>query len=432
MRGNFFVTLILLVTFAGGIVWAVKYNQIPLTIKQQKAQALKVETLFLKGSNTVGESFAPRLAQAYLRSRGGILINTISLEDPVEKIVEGVIPDEDKMIRIDIRAHGSTTGFKALEKQSAEIAMSSRAIKSEERVTLSSVFGEIVEHPIALDALAIVTYPDNPLNTLTISQIAGIFSGEIKNWSQVGGENQRIHLLSRDNNSGTWDTFNSLVLKPRKLKLHEDSKRHESSAELVASVVNTRGALGFVGVAYAGEAKLLKVAANANEPGTRPSGYTIGTQAYPLSRKLYFYTAGRKNSPLAKSFIQFVTQNEGQKEANNAGLISYYPTHYRPVKLDKATPIRYRELATIGRRITVNFSSGGTKIDEDKETRDLQRLRNFALENPGRMIVLVDFSDSPRLAEIKNRLEQNQISVLDTLTIHYPPLNANNIEVWVI
>ncbi|WP_425456666.1 PstS family phosphate ABC transporter substrate-binding protein [Aliikangiella marina] len=367
-----------------------------------------------------------------MKSQGATLIKTIQLESPVEKIIEGVLPGQKRKLQIDIRAHGSSTGFKALTEQSTEIAMSSRSIKNSELDSLTATFGKVDEHPIALDALAIVTYQDNPIEALTIEQIAKIFSGEISNWSQLGGEDQAIYLFSRDNNSGTWDTFKSLVLKPFDVKLSDRSARFESSAELVNRVVSNKGAVGFVGVAYVGESKLLKVAANDKSPATQPSGYTIGTEDYALSRKLYFYTTGTKRSEMALKFIEFVTQNEGQKLADDVGLISYYPTSYRPKNLDKQTPLRYRELAATGRRITVNFANDVKAEEESKESRDLQRLQNFAFNNPGKKIVLVDFSNSPRLAEIRTKLEDNAISVLDTMRVDYAPLRSESIEVWVL
>ncbi|WP_196140600.1 PstS family phosphate ABC transporter substrate-binding protein [Aliikangiella sp. G2MR2-5] len=412
--------------------WLFKNNdRLPIKEPEKKSQE-KIEVLTLKGSNTVGESLAPRLAEAYLKSIGARLVKTHQLDNPVEKYVEGNLFKENKKIRIDIRAHGSSTGFQALDNQSTDIAMSSRAIKNEEQVNLSSKYGLIQEHPIALDALAIVTYPTNPIDTLTIENLSRIFAGEITNWKDIGGEDKAIHLYSRDNNSGTWDTFKSLVLKPAGRKLSETSARFESSAELVSSVTATEGSIGFVGVAYVDEAKLLNVATNENTAGFKPSGYTIGTQRYPLSRKLYFYSQQKNTSELAKSFIDFVRKNSGQKQAEAVGLISYYPTHYRPEKLDKTTAPRYRELAAIGRRITVNFANNQAEADMVKEERDIERLKNYVIQNSHRKLVLVDFSESSRMAEIEQRLKAQEIEVLDTIYIEDIVRNEDNIEVWAL
>lgn len=433
MSRSFVVGLLVLTGIGFATFWLATNQKSPILVQPEETlQAPKIETLLLKGSNTVGESFAPLLARSYLNNIGAIRVDTKQLENPVEKYVEGHLPKENKIVRIDIRAHGSSTGFKALTEKNTEIAMSSRTIKNKEHASLSETFGQVNEHPIALDALAIVTYQDNPIDKLTIGQIAAIFAGEITNWNQIGGEDKAISLFSRDNNSGTWDTFKSLVLKPFDKKLAESAMRFESSTELVNRVLLSADGLGFVGVAYVGDSKLLGVSHSEKDEGTLPNGYTIGTQAYPLSRKLFLYTTGTQHSELAQSFLNFVTQNEGQKQANEVGLVSYYPTHYRPQQIDKQTPLRYRELAALGRRITVNFANNLSKIDSAKETRDLERLQNYALHNPGSKIVLVDFANSPRLSEIKNKLIENQISVLDTLSIKYTPRQEDSIEVWVL
>lgn len=424
------LTLIILV-ISTGVFWLVK-NQSPSQNTQSNSPAQRVELLTLKGSNTVGESFAPQLAEAYLESRGARLIKTVQLENPVEKYVEGTLIKDNVKIKIDIRAHGSSTGFKALDSKSTEIAMSSRAIKPKEFDNLSLKFGSVTEHPIALDALAIVTYPGNPLDQLTIDTISKIFSGEITNWKELGGDDLEISLYSRDDKSGTWDTFKSLVLKPFDKKLSQSSARFESSNELVDGVTTTPGSIGFVGVAYVNQSKLLKVAADENEEGSTPSGYTIGTQKYPLSRKLYFYTTGEKLSETANSFIQFVSQNGGQKLAEKVGLISYYPTHYQPEELNKATADRYRELAAIGRRITVNFATLESKADKAKEERDIQRLKNYIEQNSHRRIVLVDFNNSPRTEDLAVALNTNQINVLDTIHISDLMRTEDHIEVWAL
>ncbi|WP_444994720.1 PstS family phosphate ABC transporter substrate-binding protein [Aliikangiella sp. IMCC44359] len=409
-----------------------KFNILQLPVSSEDKTEQSIENLLIKGSNTVGENFAPLLAKSFLKNMGAILIREHQLENPVEKYIEGTLTNKNKTIRIEIRAHGSSTGFKALGENSTDIAMSSRAIKEKESSTLFKKYGEVGEHPIALDALAIVTYPNNPINTLTISQIADLFSGKITNWTELGGEDYPVSLFSRDNNSGTWDTFKSLVLKPYKKELDSNSQRFESSNELVDGVIDMPGSIGFVGVSYVGSAKLLKVAKSKNGQGKKPTGYTIGTQDYPLSRKLYLYTIGKKQSKLANSFIDFVVKNEGQKQAEKVGLISYYPTHYRPETLDKSTPIRYKDLASLGRRITVNFSPDLFDLDRSKELRDIQRLMNFTNQNPGKKIILVDFSNSPRLAQLKIQLENHNVSVLDTLNIPFKNRLKDPIEVWAL
>lgn len=432
MLRHFITWLLIISTAFFGLFLSFKYLKPHLNSLSQSTETLQTKTLTLKGSNTIGESFAPQLAKAYLRSIGATLIEVKPMESPVEKIVEGTLLNDNLKIKIDIRAHGSSTGFKALSANDTEIAMSSRAIKGKEHKQLSEQYSLVEEHPIALDALAIVTNPENTIDSLTIDQIAKLFSGEFTNWKQVGGKDLPVSLFSRDNNSGTWDTFKNLVLKPQKLKLSEAAKRYESSSELVDNVNKNLGAIGFIGVAHVGDAKLLKVSRDAKIEGKKPSEYTIGTQAYPLSRKLYFYTTGKKQSELAQSFINFVTGNIGQKEADDVGLVSYYPTYNRPTNLAKDMPNRYRDLSSIGRRLTVNFNSKEELTNIAKEERDLNRLSNFNKHNKGKTVVLVDSGNSKRTEKIKSILEESSIEVLDILKVSHKSLDSSIIEVWVL
>jgi len=405
-------------------------NYLPEQVEQTANK--NIETLILEGSNTVGESLAPLLAEKFLRSIGAVLIKRNQLENPVEKSIEGIIPNTDKVIRINIKAHGSSTGFKAISADSSQIAMSSREIKPKEFSTLVNKYGLVNEIPIALDALAIITYPENPLEQLTIKQTAQIFSGEVNNWLQVGGEDKPIKLFSRDNNSGTWDTFKNLVLKKFDKELSTSSMRLESSQKLANYVVNTSGSAGFVGVAHSSGTKLLRIAEQANITGEKPTAFTIGTQNYPLSRNLYFYTSGTKLSNLAHSFINFTSRDTGQKLASKSGLVSYYPTRNRPDFITLQTPEKYRKLVATGNRITVDFSYDPQKADRAKEQRDIVRLENYMKQNKGKKIILVDFSYSPRLSALKLLLQRSNIQVLDTMNIEYDQRRGKNIEVWVL
>jgi phosphate transport system substrate-binding protein len=116
---------------------------------------------------------------------------------------------------IEVAAHGSSTGFTALKTASADLAASSRPIKDSELLDLEAL-GDLksaeAEQVIAIDGLAIILHPRNPLKQLDTEQLARIFSGEVKTWEDLGGHGGSIHLYARDDQSGTYDTFKELVL----------------------------------------------------------------------------------------------------------------------------------------------------------------------------------------------------------------------------
>lgn len=167
----------------------------------------------LAGSNTVGESLAPAWAEAFLAAKGVSDIRRESLAEDNEYLISANFRHEQ--VHIEIRAHGSSTEFRSLREGSADIAMSSRAIKPAELATLAPL-GDLSsaagEHVVAVDGLAIIVHPQNPISALDLHSLALIFSGKITNWKALGGPDDPISVYARDDKSGTWDTFKSLVL----------------------------------------------------------------------------------------------------------------------------------------------------------------------------------------------------------------------------
>src|SRR5690606_21177769 len=106
------------------------------------------------------------------------------------------------------------------------------------------------EHIIALDGLAIIVNQNNPLKAISTEMLARVFSGEISRWSELGGPELPIVLLARDDNSGTFDTFNSLVLKKYAKQLSAKAQRFESSTDLSVAVSQHEAAIGFIGLNY--------------------------------------------------------------------------------------------------------------------------------------------------------------------------------------
>jgi phosphate transport system substrate-binding protein len=119
--------------------------------------------------------------------------------------------------QIEIQAHGSKTAFEDLKSGLCDIGMASRPIKPEERQALLPTLGDLTsnasEHVLALDGIALIVHPSNPIKTLSVAQVADIFSGTLTDWSQLGGRAVTIAIYARDEKSGTWDFFNEAVLK---------------------------------------------------------------------------------------------------------------------------------------------------------------------------------------------------------------------------
>lgn len=211
---------------------------------------------------------------------------------------------------------GSGTGFSSLISGTCDIAMSSRNIKDKE-ITLAKQKGvNPFETKVALDGLAVVVNPKNPVSKLTLDQLAGIFTGKITNWKDVGGADVKIVILSREVNSGTHVYFKEHVLRkgnpegkeefaPRALLL-------SSSQAIADEVAGNPSAIGYYGMGYiSSKQKPIAVAKNEKSEYVDPTIENVVNGKYPISRPLFLYTNGSPQG-LVKKFVDFVLSKEGQ------------------------------------------------------------------------------------------------------------------------
>ncbi|WP_051559825.1 phosphate ABC transporter substrate-binding/OmpA family protein [Marinobacterium jannaschii] len=371
----------------------------------------------LHGSNTIGEALAPELLKAFYTREGAIDLRIEKGKVSVEKDLTFKLPMESMRRRIEIQAHGSSTGFKDLDKNKTDLAMASRRIKNKERTLLEQRYGNLTskgtEHIIGMDGLAIIVNPGNPLDHLSTAQLADLFSGKTENWSEIGGPDAPVRIYSRDKNSGTWDSFKSMVLKKHKAKLSPDAIRIESSVELSDSVSKELGAIGFIGLPYVLRSKALAVSDEQNAQPIYPTSFTISTEDYPLVRRLYIYEpATIETSSPAHQFIRFVMSEEGQNVVKKTGFISQNVYKTRPV-LSGDMPLEYLNLVTNANRLSLNFRFNSSTFELDnKAQRDLDRVVKFFEDNPGQSAFLIGFSDSIGEAEANRKLSKQRAELV--------------------
>lgn len=370
----------------------IRNGQAPVTGALIKAD----KPLFrLHGSNTVGEKLAPRLVEAYLMSQGANNVHTDVGATPVEKIVSGEVNGQIEYVELE--AHGSATAFTDLLNDKTDIGMSSRRIKEQEKTDLMSKVGDLStggsEHVIGLDGLAIITSTTNDISSLSIDQLVDIYSGKITNWSQLGGKDLAIKLYARDDKSGTWDTFKNLVLETHKAELSSSAIRIESSTELSDAVARDSGAIGFIGLPYVRHAKLIAVASSNNNKAIIPTHFTVGTEDYPLSRRLFFYTPQNNSNIEAEEFVRFVDTERAQAIVEDVGLVSQNIKVGKPFDND-FYPEEMRDLTARSERLSVNFrfKSGSDELDT-KSLRDLDRVAKYIDANAPKRVQLFGFSD---------------------------------------
>ncbi|RYG20861.1 MAG: cell envelope biogenesis protein OmpA [Chitinophagaceae bacterium] len=412
----------------------------------------------IHGSNTIGEKLAPRLIEAYLMSQGANNVHTdVNPVSPNEKIISGEINGHIEYI--ELQAHGSGTAFTDLEKNEADMGMSSRRIKEKEREELLPKMGDLTlagsEHILGLDGLAIITSPGNNISSLSIDQLVGIFSGEIINWSQLGGKDLPITLFARDDKSGTWDSFKALVLDSHKAKLAESAVRIESSSELSDLVAREPGAIGFIGLPYVRHAKLLAISSSDHNKAIMPTHFTVGTEDYPLARRLFFYTPQSNPNIEAQEFVHFVVTERGQSIVEDVGFVSQNIKLGKPFD-NEFYPADMRELTVRSERLSINFrfKSGSDELDT-KSLSDLDRVAKYVEVNAPKRVQLFGFSDSEGDAGKGKELSERRAKVVEQQLIQrgiYPliakgmgdaaPLAASHteegkninrrVEVWIL
>lgn len=233
-----------------------------------------------------------------------------------------VAPD----VEVEVSGGGSGVGIAALIRGTVDIADASRDMKPQEIEAAKKNNGEApVEFIVGYDALAIFVHKDNPLDEITLDQLAQIYEegGKITKWSDLGvtlpsGQDEIIRV-SRQSSSGTYEFLREHVLDNRDFKL--GSRDLNGSKEVVELVANTPGAIGYSGMGYATpEVKMLKVAPAAGEPAVPPTVEAALDKSYPIARSLQVYTLGEPEGAV-KRYIDWILGPEGQKIIEESGYV---------------------------------------------------------------------------------------------------------------
>ena len=382
-----------------------------------------IETLLrFHGSNTIGGKLLPALAEAFMKQEG--YANVHKMPGPKED--ESFIVGEQRGAKkqIEIQAHGSKTAFEDLKAGLCDIGMASRKIKAEEQQSLLPLLGDLTsnasEHVLALDGIALIVHPSNPIRTLTIAQVADIFSGTLTDWSQVGGKAGTIAVYARDDKSGTYDFFKDAVLKTHGKSLAANAQRFEDSTKLSDSVSGDPAGIGFIGLNYIGANKVIALADNGVE-ALKPSMLTVKTEDYMLSRRLFLYTAEKPTNPLVSKFIEFAVSAEAQPVVEKIGLVNMDLTPIRrTLEEQKNDPrsksSRWRSLtaqATDEIPTRFRFRTGSSELDT-RANRDIGRIVGILEQQKyqGKSLILIGFADGSGPHPLNCRLSQDRAEIV--------------------
>lgn len=219
---------------------------------------------------------------------------------------------EDTGTGVLVSGLGSSAGIEAVSTGTAEIATSSRGLNAEEQDLGLTTF--VVAH----DGIAVIVNTENPVQNLSVEQLRDIYSGQITNWSEVGGEDLPIQLVNRDEASGTREAFKTIVM---------DGAPFDRRAAVLSGtgqvrdvVSRSRGAIGYISMGFVKSAYAKTAVRALSINHVEPSEKTISSGGYPISRDLYFFTKGEPTGP-AKDYIDFVLSQNMDKQIREAGFI---------------------------------------------------------------------------------------------------------------
>jgi phosphate transport system substrate-binding protein len=248
--------------------------------------AFAADSIVIKGSTTV-LPIAQGTLEAYMKKNPGM--------------------------QISLSGGGSGEGLKALIDKTTDIATSSREIKKEEVELAKTKNVNPVANVVANDAIVPVVHPKNKVKNLSIDQLSQIYQGKITNWKEVGGEDLKIVVISRDSSSGTFESWDHFVMK--KVKVTPRAQMLASNGAIVTAIAKNRYAISYLGIGYVNKSvKPLQV------NGVTASIATALSKEYPMSRELYMYTDGDATGDVAK-YIAFVKSAEGQKIVVKEGFV---------------------------------------------------------------------------------------------------------------
>src|SRR6266853_2696925 len=252
------------------------------------AGAVQADRLVIKGSDTLGAKLVPQLAEQFKAQHPGTTF--------------------------DIAAEGSTTGIAAIIDGTAQIGMSSRRAKSSEIGAASAKGVNMKPTIVAYDGIAVIVNAGNPVKSLTKKQVEQIFTGELTDWSAVGGSGGKIFVYTRNTSSGTYAEFKELAMKKRDYA--PDSQKLAGNEQIAQEVGKNPNGVGYIGLAYTKASGIKVVPID----GASPSKESVLAKSYPYARPTFFYTNGEPTG-VVKEFIDFTVGPDGQKIVEQVGFV---------------------------------------------------------------------------------------------------------------
>ncbi|MBD3284618.1 extracellular solute-binding protein [Candidatus Uhrbacteria bacterium] len=255
-----------------------------------------------EGNNNGESTQKPQTTEAGFELSGTIDEAGSTSVQPLAEVMATQFEMIHPKVRVNVAGGGSSAGVRACANGTVDLGAASRDVKISET--------DVIPYAIARDVVAIVVHPDNPISELSTEQAIGIYEGDIDNWSEVGGSDDRIVVVSREEGSGTREVFTDNITEDIK----GDTLFFDSNGAVKSKVESESNAIGYLSLGYVVNLKTIKL-----------DGVGPDEDAYTVARRLYVLTRDEAEGPVA-AFIQFCRSKEGQALAEAEG--------YKPLKLD--------------------------------------------------------------------------------------------------
>jgi phosphate transport system substrate-binding protein len=366
--------------------------------------------LRLHGSITIGEALLPALVEAFLRQQGATDIEKFVGEKVGAARIQGTLAGEASQKVIEIVPENTSSALTDLATKKCDIALASRQINADETERLrqagcGDMTSAACEHIIALDALAIIVQPANPISELSKDQLARIFTGQITEWAQVNGSAGKIAVFIPPDTADSSEAFRSLVLGGANGT--KNAPGFQNSKEVSDDVCKSTGAIGYIELPSIGSAKAVAVSSG-RAPPLLPNHFEIATEDYSLSQRLFLYTAINPKNAWIIKLVDFALSKAGQEIVEKIGFVSLRP-HTGNANIPVTAPDNYRKLAKDAERIDLNFRfrTASSQLD-NKAIIDVGRVADL-LNKPlyrGRYILLFGFADSTGTSDLNLSLSK--------------------------
>jgi len=244
-----------------------------------------------------------------------IVVDGSTTVGPIAKAFAEYYMHKYPEVNVTVSESGSGNGAKSLINNVCHVADMSRFMKDKEFKAAVDKNVTPVAHVVAMDGLPILVHPSNPVKNLTVGQVRDIYTGKITNWNEVGGPNKKIVKISRDTNSGTYETFEKLVM--NKEKISADTEYVGSNGAIRQRVQSTPAAIGYAGLGFVDRTvKALSI------NGIMPTRQTVSSGRYPIARPLFMFTNGYpKLGSHLHGFVTLYLQPEGQEIIESIGFV---------------------------------------------------------------------------------------------------------------